>query len=344
MGEFRIGTSSNGSHSARAPTAVAGSAMHVPDYKQDVLFMGHIFRNANEEDTLSTLNAISNSAAVESLSFYAVPASWFRRVWSVLTARTADDLDIDESWREQMGIIRNADLVVDPKQQQQQLEAVTTGKDDSNDDHHHDNEDDGRTNNGSSNSNNNKNGTNGNHKAFDLSIEEQRNQRIHQLIQRQKRSVEKRPHKMKSGLVHARDFVFLGPRTWTLVKSKFGFDGYEVSRSCVSIPPNGNQSNSNIAIALLPGEATVNGKTIAIPAGGYFPYESFMMMDQPGGAKAAPNSDENFPVVDGKMDEDHFSPGPKINVVRKSFWWMSMPTMVWSQPGYCSHLVSIAII
>ena len=58
--------------------------------------------------------------------------------------------------------------------------------------------------------------------------------------------------KMRPGLVHTKDYFFLGPSAWLLVKEKFGFDGYEISRCCRKAAI----GQGRIEIALLPGEGS----------------------------------------------------------------------------------------
>ena len=73
---------------------------------------------------------------------------------------------------------------------------------------------------------------------------------------------------MKRGLVHERDYFVLGPSAWTLVKSKFGDDGYEIARPCVSAKDN------KLAIQLLREESEGGKPTqIEIPPSGRFAYE-----------------------------------------------------------------------
>lgn len=88
-----------------------------------------------------------------------------------------------------------------------------------------------------------------------------------------RRIVRSRQHStMKPGLVHTKDYFFLGSSTWMLVKEKFDFDGYELSRSCVQT--GGGSSQNNLAIQLREEESDGNIATlIGIPASGRFPYE-----------------------------------------------------------------------
>ncbi len=76
---------------------------------------------------------------------------------------------------------------------------------------------------------------------------------------------------MRPGLVHKKDYFFLGPCAWMLVKEKFDFDGYELSRPVV---PTGTSQNT-LAIQLRKEESVGNSITlIDIPVSGRFPYEN----------------------------------------------------------------------
>lgn len=77
---------------------------------------------------------------------------------------------------------------------------------------------------------------------------------------------------MKNGLEHTKDYFFLGASAWLLVKEKFGFDGYELERVCVT-----NTGSNSLDIKLKLEES--NGTTptlITIPASGRFAYEKVM--------------------------------------------------------------------
>ena len=77
---------------------------------------------------------------------------------------------------------------------------------------------------------------------------------------------------MKNGLVHKKDYFFLGPSAWMLVKEKFDFDGYELSRPVISAP----NTRNTIAIQLREEESEGFASTIRIPASGRFAYEKTM--------------------------------------------------------------------
>lgn len=75
---------------------------------------------------------------------------------------------------------------------------------------------------------------------------------------------------MKHGLVHKKDFFFLGPSAWMLVKEKFDFDGYELSRPVVPTP----NTRNTIAIQLRDEESEgYVSSLISIPLSGRFAYE-----------------------------------------------------------------------
>ena len=86
-----------------------------------------------------------------------------------------------------------------------------------------------------------------------------------------RRIVESRQHStMMRGLVHKTDYFFLGPSAWMLVREKFDFDGYELSRACVRT----GGSQNTLAIQLREEESEGNiASLIQIPASGRFPYE-----------------------------------------------------------------------
>ena len=75
---------------------------------------------------------------------------------------------------------------------------------------------------------------------------------------------------MKHGLVHKKDYFFLGPSAWMLIKEKFDFDGYELSRPVVPAP----NTRNTIAIQLRDEESeSYVSSLIRIPASGRFAYE-----------------------------------------------------------------------
>ena len=81
---------------------------------------------------------------------------------------------------------------------------------------------------------------------------------------------------MKTGLEHTKDYFFIGPSAWLLVKEKFGYDGYELARSCSSSIVNGART---IAIQLLAEESDGSATSITIPPSGRFAYEKILQND-----------------------------------------------------------------
>lgn len=78
---------------------------------------------------------------------------------------------------------------------------------------------------------------------------------------------------MRSGLTHTKDYFFLGPSAWMLVKEKFGFDGHELGRYCVFT----GTGNNVLAIQLQESEVEENqSRLIPIPASGRFAYENIV--------------------------------------------------------------------
>jgi hypothetical protein len=79
---------------------------------------------------------------------------------------------------------------------------------------------------------------------------------------------------MKNGLEHMKDYFFVGPSAWMLVKEKFGFDGYELARPCVAT----GSSQNPLAIQLKPDESDGHtAKLIDIPPSGRFANEKVML-------------------------------------------------------------------
>ncbi len=192
------------------------------------------------------MTAMTNQTpqALESLKFYVVTKSWFVRAWPLLTAKPNDDLDetaIGDDLRDHIGKIQNEELVLVESK-------VKETKESSNDE---------------------TNQSHGNPQEYDI---DQSKQNINEYY---RRIASENPDttKMKAGLVHTQDYFFLGPSAWMLVKEKFGFDGYEISRSCKTT------TTGRIEIALLAGEETKNGEetytleSTIVPLSGRFPYE-----------------------------------------------------------------------
>jgi hypothetical protein len=194
------------------------------------------------------MNAMSSQhqPPEESLKFYIVPASWFLKAFPILTARSPEA--ISDNWKEQIGRISNAELVMDAVERE-------VSSDDADDD-----DEGGEPTSDTANSNADGGVSNSQKKRFEL---------MHRRI------VRSRQHStMKSRLVHKKDYFFLGPCTWMLVKEKFDFDGYELSRTCVQT---GGAQNT-LAIQLREEESEGNiASLIEIPASGRFPYEKVVL-------------------------------------------------------------------
>lgn len=137
---------------------------------------------------------------------------------------------ISDNWREQIGRISNVELI------------NVTGREVSSDDDEM-----------------------GQPGEDELDIQKKRFELMHRkIVQNRQQST------MKHGLVHKKDFFFLGPSAWMLVKEKFDFDGYELSRPVVPAP----NTRNTIAIQLRDEESEGYVSTlIRIPASGRFPYE-----------------------------------------------------------------------
>ncbi len=192
------------------------------------------------------MTAMANQTpkALEDLKFYVVTKSWFVRAWPILTMKPNDDLDetiIGDDLTVHIGRIQNSELVLDPKSQ-----GSTEEKEEADDEA---NPADGH----------------GNPQEYDI---DQSKQNISEYYRR----ISENPT-MKKGLVHTKDYFFLGPSAWMLVKEKFGFDGYEISRCCKKVDGQGR-----IEIALLEGEkanesTTNNLESTVVPLSGRFQYE-----------------------------------------------------------------------
>ena len=181
------------------------------------------------------MNAMSNqSPNAEPVEFYIVPSSWFINAYPILSARTPDG--ITDNWRDHIGRIPNSKLVNVVEREVSSDEESPTQQ---------------------------------NGKAKRLSgVSEVQKRRFENMHRRMLRNREQST--MKQGLVHQKDFFFLGPSAWMLVKEKFGFDGYELSRPCV---PTGNSRNT-LAVKLRATESEGGVSTlIEIPASGRFAYE-----------------------------------------------------------------------
>lgn len=212
------------------------------------------------------MTAMTNQTpeALQSLKFYVVTKSWFLRAWPLLMAKPTDTLDdgaIGDDLREHIGKIQNAELVlVDSKSNPANMDEKGVGSSED------------------ANSNHEKNP-----QEYDI---DQSKQNITEYYRRISENPE--TTKMKPGLEHTKDYFFLGPSAWLLVKEKFGFDGYEISRGCRK----GANGQGRIEIALLPGEESSKKNNEAnqnlmsnnivsteVPLSGRFPYEKVFKKD-----------------------------------------------------------------
>lgn len=185
-------------------------------------------------------------SSLEALKFYIVSASWFVKAWPLLMAR--EPTSVNEGFREQIGRILNGDLLSGVEN------AVS-----SSDEEDGDVTDDGN-NNGGPNADRTK----------------RRFERLHR-----KMAMSRQKFIMRKGLQHKRDFYFLGPSAWMLVKEKFGFDGHEIGRECTFA----GDSQNVVAIKLLTEEVEDNKATlISIPLSGRFAYEKVIAKAETGAA------------------------------------------------------------
>ena len=212
------------------------------------------------------MTAMTNQTpeALESLKFYVVTKSWFLRAWPLLTAKqndTLDDTAIGDDLTVHIGKIQNSELILDDsKASPTDVEDKGVGPAV------------GVNSNGESNP-----------QEYDI---DQSKQNISEYYRRISKNSE--TTKMRPGLVHTKDYFFLGPSAWLLVKEKFGFDGYEISRCCRKAAI----GQGRIEVALLPGEES-NGNSseanqtltsnnlisTAVPLSGRFPYEKVFKKD-----------------------------------------------------------------
>jgi hypothetical protein len=120
-----------------------------------------------------------------------------------------------------------------------------------------------------------------------------------------RRIVRSRQHStMKPGLVHKKDYFFLGPSTWMLVKEKFDFDGYELSRTCVET----GGSQNTLAIQLREEESEGNiASLIDIPASGRFPYEKAVLKGETSSSASAVVPEEEDGNTEVRMAGTHQS-------------------------------------
>ncbi|KAL3908363.1 MAG: hypothetical protein SGILL_008512, partial [Bacillariaceae sp.] len=230
-----------------------------------------------DADTVENMNAMAalTPEKLNDLKFYAVPSTFFVKAWPILTAKPSGNNDgslqsdshFPCDWKGYVGSIQNAELVVN---------ADREVSDDENEDHRKPAAVLNPT---------------GATIAANTNNFEQAKAKI-DIAFRKKAPKQQMTPKMKPGLVFFSDYFFLGHNAWELVKSTFGYDGYEICRcSCkATTPPSDATEEGSIAIALLPGEGahvpaiptTSAGaesselETIGIPPTGRFSYEKVL--------------------------------------------------------------------
>ena len=283
-----------------------------PDYIQDLMTLSDAAVQAYEADNLLAMEATINpsggsgggGAAIQKLEFYALPMSWLKRAWPVLYPQSHgynffedannnnSSNNYGESWREQIGIIENAQLVALPPDESSSSSSTTKesptassliGKGGKKE------EGVGGVGEGKGveKEEMDKDGSTFRTKAI---LEQALKRRQAQLHQHQHHQQNQQQHqlKLKTNLKHSKDFVFIGKNVWMIIKEKFGYDGYEIRRTCVHVPKStlvcsnstknnnrdnddgdgGNNDNhdlSQVGIELLPGEATKSGEMTSLP-------------------------------------------------------------------------------
>jgi hypothetical protein len=289
------------------------------------------------------MNVMANQTteSLKELKFYAVPSSWFVRAYPFLTARpdTINDPVIlaagGDNWKDHIGMIENSVLVVDNSVSSSTERTVSDDENDTstNATQHHRQQ----------------------HLVAKAKIEELHRRRMQQNGQHNNNdNATTATTKMKPGLVHTKDYFFLGPSAWTLVKEKFGFDEYEICRSCWKAAPaaatsttsvqsddhptstiNNNIGQGAIAILLLPGEATTGNRMIEIPPVGRFPYEKII-------PKLMSNNNGNHDQQREAQPEEDNNDHAKSNVVRK-VWSRTENVVVYFFNGIRYQLTLILI-
>ncbi|VEU37710.1 unnamed protein product [Pseudo-nitzschia multistriata] len=221
------------------------------DNESDAVTMANAFRYASDDDTRNVMNVMTNQtpSALEALKFFAVTKSWFVRAWPILTAKPPDY--IDDDFGDNL-----REYIGKIQNSELVVEADQIGVDD------------------------------------EKKLQEERvvpsSGLTNEAMHHRKVPQHVEPIKMLPGLVHTKDYFFLGPSAWMLVKEKFGYDGYEICRSCKSVATGVGQGT--IAVALLPGEETIPSTFVAddndenvksmqsaiLPVSGRFQYEKII--------------------------------------------------------------------
>ena len=198
-----------------------------------------------------------SSSSLESLHFYAVAGSWFRKAWPVLTSRSEI---ATENWREELGQINNKELVDEDNLDQvtPSDEALTSGRMKMD----------------------NSLGSLDiiSRQSSDIAADTQQRTSSPLVEGGNGQKTQKSAPKLRSTSEHEKDYFFLGPSAWILVREKFGFDGCTIQRSCVFA----GQNQSEVAIQLLAGEyAPGKSSVIIVPPSGRFSFERSLEQPQP---------------------------------------------------------------
>jgi hypothetical protein len=241
------------------------------------------------------MTAMTNqtATALESLKFYVVSKSWFVRAWPILTAKPNELVDDDnnmnmiENLREHIGKIKNSDLVfVDSSTKSQ-----TTSIDEKDEGVcvTDENENAASADNDNNSDNNHEGNSSSNSSLHDINRSKSTISEYYRRISENSETT-----KMKPDLLHTQDYFFLGPSAWMLVKEKFGYDGYEISRCCKKVVQQRTGGQGRIAVALLPGEENTLStcgnssnneseqhninllSSTIVPLSGRFPYEKVL--------------------------------------------------------------------
>ena len=266
--------------------------------KADIVNISNAFRAASDDDTRNVMNVMmanQTTNSLELLKFYVVPKSWFIKAWPILmmakqpssssssSAAAAEEYD-DDNWKENIGRIQNAELVMvedrdthtDNKNYNNNNNTATrnTESESSSSSDRRPIEMNGGTTDDDNNKDNktkvehqikmngeitasdiiNNNGSNFSNRKTEFlrrKMAENNNKKMSQTT-----TTTTTKTKMKAGLIHTRDYFFLGPSAWMLVKEKFGYDGYEICRCCQKVAR--EEGGRGIEIALLPEEKNDN--------------------------------------------------------------------------------------
>jgi hypothetical protein len=263
---------------------------------------------------MNVMMANQTTDTLELLKFYAVPRSWFIKAWPILMmtkqpSAEYDDKDIGgDNWKEFIGRIQNSELVMaedtdttDNNNNNNNTESKASSSSDRrpiemNGTDDHNNKDDNKGGNhikmnGESTTTITATDDSDNHRKIEFLL-----RAVAENNKKSQTATTNTKTKMKSGLIHTRDYFFLGPSAWMLVKEKFGYDGYEICRCCkkvssgrgieIALLPEeknkiNNNNNNNIAMSTTTSSGSISSledettrlTSIIIPPSGRFPYE-----------------------------------------------------------------------